>query len=322
MSKTAFVTGISGQDGFYLSENLLGRGYKVFGLVRRTSQPPLLPPGVTPILGDVTDLASLIGAMEQAGPDEVYNLAAQSYIVASYRSPVSTAEINGIGAANVFEATRLVVPKARVYQAGTSEMFGGLSPGPYYEATPFHPRSPYAAAKVYAHHTAVHYRERYGMYVCNGILFNHESPKRGLHFVTRKITHGLARVRYGLQTCVTLGDLTPKRDWGFAGDYVEAMRLMLQQPEPDDYVVGTGVSHSVGEVVNYVCQELNLDPEGAVVQSEADWRPTDVPVLTCDPSKAREVLGWEPKVDFYGLLDMMIDHDLGLAEAEAGDGNG
>lgn len=316
MTKTALITGVSGQDGHYLSEHLLGLGYEVYGLVRRTSAPPQVPDGIRVVDGDITDLSSVMKVVKEVHPDEIYNLAAQSHVGVSFASPFLTAQTNALGAHNVFEASHRVDEGIRIYQAGTSEMFGGLAAGPYNERTPFHPRSPYAASKVYAHHMAVHYRERFGMHISNGILFNHESVRRPAQFVTRKVTRGVARIKYGLQQTLTLGNLDAIRDWGFAGDYVRAMHLMVNHEKGDDFVVGTGASYSVRDLVNYACAVARVDPE-CVVGYSAEFRPTDVPALYSDPHKAMSTLGWYPTVRFFDLIEMMVYHDLALARKEA-----
>lgn len=306
----ALITGVTGQDGHYLSQYLQHLGYTVYGLVRHTSAPARVPQGVQVIEGDVTDLASLQRALQCAAPAEVYNLAAQSFVETSFKAPLHTADVNAIGAHNVLEAVKQVPPseRPRVYQAGTSEMFGGVS-GAISETTPFHPRSPYACAKVYAHHTAVHYREAHGMFVCNGILFNHESPLRGEQFVTQKIAKAAARIACGSEEKLILGTLTATRDWGFAGDYVKAMHLMLQAPEPDDYVIGTGESHSVLEWLDRSFAVVGLNYEDHVVTDPeyAQRRPSEVFHLRADAGKAGFVLGWKPEVRFEALVDMMVE---------------
>ncbi|MQL52650.1 GDP-mannose 4,6-dehydratase [Desulfofundulus thermobenzoicus] len=313
--KRALITGITGQDGSYLAEFLLGKGYRVYGLVRRSSagnperirhlegQVHLLP-------GDMLDQPSLVAALDQAEPDEVYNLAAQSYVGVSWQQPLLTAQVTGLGVTHLLEAIRTVNPKIRFYQASSSEMFGRVREIPQNENTPFYPRSPYGAAKVYAHHITVNYRESYGLFACCGILFNHESPRRGLEFVTRKVSDGVARIKLGLAGELRLGNLDSRRDWGYAGDYVEAMWLMLQQEEPGDYVIATGETHPVRELVETAFSHAGLDWRKYVVVDPALYRPAEVELLCGDYSRARDRLGWRPKVTFAELVQMMVDADL------------
>lgn len=315
MSKSALITGITGQDGSYLAELLLEKGYKVYGLVQRSATDPYenirhLLDKVTIIMGDLADTSSLIHAIKQSQPDEVYNLAAQSFVKASWDIPILTGDVTGISVTRVLEAIRIVKPDAKFYQASSSEMYGLVRETPQSETTPFYPRSPYGVAKVYGHWTTVNYRESYKMFACSGILFNHESPRRGREFVTRKIADAAARIKLGLEKELRLGNLDAKRDWGFAGDYVEAMWLMLQQDTPDDYVVGTGETHSVQEFVEAAFERVGLDWKQYVVQDEAFMRPAEVDLLLSDPSKAKKQLNWEPKVKFKELVNMMVDSSL------------
>jgi GDPmannose 4,6-dehydratase len=315
MTKTALITGITGQDGSYLAELLIGKGYKIFGLVRRSSSDNLhrlehLRPHLTLLQADLLDQSSLISAMEESQPSEVYNLAAQSFVPTSWQQPVLTAEFTALGVTRLLDAIRNVCPQARFYQASSSEMFGKVRETPQKETTPFHPRSPYGVAKVYGHYITVNYRESYGMFACSGILFNHESPRRGLEFVTRKITHGVARIKHGLDEELRLGNLEAKRDWGFAGDYVRAMWLMLQQEQPDDYVVGTGETHSVEEFVRIAFDHAGLDWRRHVVIDPRFYRPAEVDVLLGDASKARRKLGWQPQISFEQMVCAMVDADI------------
>ena len=315
MHKRAFITGVTGQDGSYLAELLLEKGYKVYALRRRTSIPILdniahIQDEIEFIEGDLLDLGSLIRAIQIAKPDEVYNLAAQSFVGSSWDQPILTGQVTALGVANMLEAVRIAKPDARFYQASSSEMFGKVQEVPQRETTPFHPRSPYGVAKVYGHWITVNYRESYGMFACSGILFNHESPRRGIEFVTRKVTDGVARIKLGLQNELRLGNLDARRDWGFAGDYVKAMWLMLQQDEPDDYVVATGETHSVQELVEIAFRHVGLDWRDHVVVDEKYVRPAEVDLLIGDASKAREKLGWRQEVSFEELVRMMVDSDL------------
>jgi GDPmannose 4,6-dehydratase len=315
MSKRAIITGITGQDGSYLAELLLGQGYEVFGVVRRLSAPNVwriehLLGRVTLLQADLLDQLSLIKAVDAVRPHEFYNLAAMSFVPASWDQPMLTGEFNSQGVTRCLEAIRQVDTSIRFYQASSSEMFGKVRQVPQNEDTPFYPRSPYGVSKVFGHYITVNYRESYGLYACAGILFNHESPRRGLEFVTRKVTDGVARVKLGLADTVSLGNLTAKRDWGFAGDYVRAMWTMLQQDAPDDYVVAMGVNHSVQELVELAFGHVGLDWREHVRQDPAFLRPAEVDLLIGDASKARRVLQWEPKVDFKGLIAMMVDADM------------
>ena len=315
MGKRALITGITGQDGSYLAELLLAKGYEVFGFVRRTSGDNLAR--LRPILddltildGDMIDLASMIRALDVARPDEVYNLAAQSFVGTSWTQPVSTTDFDALGTTRLLEAVRLRSPEARVYQASSSEMFGKVREVPQTEETPFHPRSPYGVSKVYSYWATVNYRESFDMYACNGILFNHESPRRGHEFVTRKISLAVAAIKAGRQKTLTLGNLDATRDWGFAGDYVKAMWLMLQQPVADDFVIATGEAHTVREFAQLAFAHAGLDWSDHVVADDGLRRPAEVDLLLGDPAKARAVLGWEPEVRFAELVAMMVDADL------------
>jgi GDPmannose 4,6-dehydratase len=318
--RRALITGVTGQDGSYLAELLLERGYEVFGLVRRSSSANLariqhLLPRLHLVQGDLLDQASLMRALGESRPQEIYNLAAQSFVPTSFDEPVHTAEITGIGVTRLLEALRHVAPQARFYQASTSEMFGHAAETPQRETTPFHPRSPYGVAKVYAHWITVNFRESYGLFATSGILFNHESPRRGTEFVTRKITRAAARIALGLERELVLGNLDARRDWGFAGDYVEAMWRMLQQEQPGDYVIATGVMHSVREVCELAFAEAGLDWQEHVRVDGAFQRPAEVHLLCGDASKARAELGWRPRVGFEELIRTMLRADL---EAERG----
>lgn len=315
--KRALITGITGQDGPYLAEFLLSKGYKVYGTVRRLSTPNLenirhIHEQIELLSADLLDTTSLTEAVEEAQPDEVYNLAAMSFVKASFEQPVLTGEFTALGVTRLLEAIRSVNPKIKFYQASSSEMFGKVTQTPQKETTRFHPRSPYGVAKIYGHYITLNYRESYDMFACCGILFNHESPRRGIEFVTRKITNGVARIKLGKQDKLILGDLSPKRDWGFAGDYVEAMWLMLQQDKPDDYVIGTGESHSVKEFVELAFKHVGItDWQNYVVASHPKYmRPAEVDYLIADYSKAKKVLGWKPKTTFKELVEMMVKADL------------
>jgi GDPmannose 4,6-dehydratase len=315
MAKRALITGITGQDGSYLAELLLDKGYDVFGAVRRTSAPNLwridhLLDRLTLRAADLLDQLSLIRVLDEVRPHEFYNLAAMSFVPASWDQPMLTGEFNALGVTRALDAVRQVDPTIRVYQASSSEMFGKVREVPQTELTPFYPRSPYGVAKVFGHYITVNYRESYGMFACSGILFNHESPRRGLEFVTRKVTDAVARIKLGRQQRLALGNLDAKRDWGFAGDYVRAMWLMLQQDEADDYVIATGVSHSVRDLVEEAFGHAGLDWQHHVVTDPALLRPAEVDHLVGDPAKARQRLGWAPTVDFAGLVKMMVDADL------------
>jgi GDPmannose 4,6-dehydratase len=312
---TALITGITGQDGSYLAEFLLGQGYKVVGMVRRSSTITFerihhIQDDITLIQGDLHDQSSLVDVMEQYSPDEVYNLAAQSFVPTSWTQPVLTGEVTALGVTRLLEAIRLVNPEARFYQASSSEMFGKVREVPQTEDTPFYPRSPYGVAKVYAHWITVNYRESYDMFACSGILFNHESPRRGIEFVTRKITYGVARIKLGRTKELRLGNLDARRDWGYAGDYVEAMWHMLQQDQPEDYVVGTGKTHAVRDLCQLAFGHVGLDYQDYVVQDPRFYRPAEVDLLVADASKSKNVLGWTPQVSFEDLVCMMVDADL------------
>lgn len=315
MTKTALITGITGQDGSYLAELLLEQGYRVCGVVRRSSTENFsriehLRGQVELFQADLLDQTSLAAVLREVSPDEVYNLAAMSFVPTSWQQPVLTAEFTALGVTRVLDALRQECPKARFYQASSSEMFGKVRETPQREETPFHPRSPYGVAKVYGHYLTVNYRESYGLFACSGILFNHESPRRGLEFVTRKITDAVARIKLGLATELRLGNLDAKRDWGFAGDYVRAMWLMLQQQEADDYVIGTGETHSVEEFVSIAFGHVGLDWRKYVIQDPRFYRPAEVDLLLADPSKAQARLGWRLEVSFDRLIRMMVDADM------------
>ncbi len=322
MTKTALVTGITGQDGSYLAEFLLEQGYEVIGMVRRTSTVSFeridkIQDRVTLVPGDLLDQTSMIDIMQEYQPDEIYNLAAQSFVPTSWKQPVFTGDCTAMGVTRVLEAMRNAVPRARFYQASSSEMFGKVQEVPQRETTPFYPRSPYGVAKVYGHWITVNYRESYDIFACSGILFNHESPRRGLEFVTRKVSHGVALIKLGLARDLHLGNLEARRDWGFAGDYVKAMWLMLQQDNPEDYVVGTGETHSVRELCEVAFDHVGLDWERYVVADRQFYRPAEVDLLVSDPSKARQNLGWQPTVTFEGLVRMMVDADMKQLQATA-----
>ena len=312
---TAIVTGVTGQDGSYLAEFLLTKGYRVIGMVRRSSTVTFgriehIQDDIEIIQGDLHDQSSLVSLLEEYAPDEVYNLAAQSFVPTSWKQPVLTGEVTALGVTRMLEAIRLVKPDTRFYQASSSEMFGKVREVPQTEETPFYPRSPYGVAKVYGHWITVNYRESYNLFACSGILFNHESPRRGLEFVTRKITHGVARIKLNLAKELRLGNLESRRDWGFAGDYVEAMWRMLQHDTPDDYVVCTGVTHSVREFCEAAFGHVGLNYEDYVVQDPRFYRPAEVDLLVGSREKAHKTLGWEPKVSFEELVQMMVDADL------------
>lgn len=318
--KKALITGITGQDGSYLADLLLDKGYEVYGLVRRTSSPNLenilhIRDRVKFVSGDLLDLASLCDVVKEVRPDEVYNLAAQSFVGASWKQPSLTGQVTGIGVANVLDAVRQNAPDARFYQASSSEMFGKVVETPQTETTPFYPRSPYGVAKLYGHWITVNYRESYSMDACSGILFNHESPRRGIEFVTRKITDAVARIHFGLQKELRLGNLDARRDWGFAGDYVKAMWLMLQQANVDDYVIATGETHTVREFLEICFNIVGLDYMDYVVVDPQFYRPAEVDLLLGDSSKAKEKLGWQPKVDLKRLAEMMVEADLARIHA-------
>ncbi len=311
----ALITGVTGQDGSYLAEFLLEKGYEVVGMVRRTSTVNFdrithLQDDIELVQGDLLDQVSLISILQRTRPDEVYNLAAQSFVPTSFEQPVLTGEFTALGVTRVLDAIRLVDGDIRFYQASSSEMFGKVREVHQNEKTPFYPRSPYGCAKVYGHWITVNYRESYDLFACSGILFNHESARRGLEFVTHKVTYGAARIKLGLANELRLGNLEARRDWGYAGDYVRAMWLMLQQDEPDDYVIGTGQTHSVRELCQVAFDYLGLDWQEYVISDPQFYRPAEVDLLVSDPSKARIKLGWEPIVSFEELIRMMVDADL------------
>lgn len=313
--KTALVTGITGQDGSYLAELLLAKGYRVVGVVRRSSTTPYeriahLVDRIELLSADLLDQTSLVDAMAEVHPDEIYNLAAQSFVATSWTQPVLTGEFTGLGVTRMLEAMRRVVPKARFYQASSSEQFGMVQETPQRESTPFYPRSPYGVAKVYAHWITVNYRESFGLYAVSGILFNHESPRRGLEFVTRKVTDAVARIKLGHAKEVRLGNLEARRDWGYAGDYVDAMWRMLQRETPGDYVIGTGETWSVRQLCEEAFSYVGLDYKDHVVTDAKFERPAEVELLVADPSKANRELGWTPNVRFRALVRMMVDADL------------
>ncbi len=315
MAKRALITGVTGQDGSYLAELLLDKGYDVWGVVRRSSSENYeriehLRDRLHFVQADLLDQPSLTQALLESEPDEVYNLAAQSFVPTSWTQPVLTAEFTAVGVTRLLEAVKQVDPKIRFYQASSSEMFGKVLEVPQTENTPFYPRSPYGVAKVYGHYITVNYRESYGMHCSSGILFNHESPRRGLEFVTRKVTDAVARIKLGLATELPMGNLDAKRDWGFAGDYVEAMWMMLQQSEGDDYVVATGETHTVERLVEVAFSHVGLNWKDHVTLDERFVRPAEVDLLIGDPAKAKAKLGWEPKVGFEQLVQMMVDSDL------------
>lgn len=319
--KTALITGITGQDGSYLAEFLLSQGYNVIGMVRRTSTINFdrlthFQDRITIVQGDLLDQMSLIGILQRYQPEEVYNLAAQSFVPTSWEQPVLTGEFTALGVTRLLDAIRIVNSGIRFYQASSSEMFGKVQAVPQNEKTPFYPRSPYGVAKVYGHWITVNYRESYNLFACSGILFNHESPRRGVEFVTHKVTLAAARVKLGLQNEVRLGNLDSQRDWGYAGDYVRAMWLMLQQDEPDDYVIATGETHSVRELCEVAFRRVGLNWEDYVVVDEQFYRPAEVDLLIGDASKAGTKLGWEPTVDFEALVCMMVDADLEAVKKE------
>ncbi|MBN1487556.1 MAG: GDP-mannose 4,6-dehydratase [Anaerolineae bacterium] len=322
MSKRrALITGITGQDGSYLADFLLEQGYEVIGMVRRTSTINFarihhIQDKITLVSGDLLDQGSILAILQEYKPQEIYNLAAQSFVPASWKQPVFTGEVTALGVTRMLEGIRTVNPEIRFYQASSSEMFGKVQEVPQKESTPFYPRSPYGVAKVYGHWITVNYRESYDLFACSGILFNHESPRRGLEFVTRKITYNVAKIKLGLSQQLALGNLDSKRDWGFAGDYVRAMWLMLQQDSPDDYVVGTGETHSVEELCETAFSYLGLDWHDYVIQDPRFMRPAEVDLLVSDPGKARRVLGWEPDVSFTELIQMMVDADLATLKKE------
>ena len=326
--KRALITGITGQDGSYLAEFLLEKGYEVHGMVRRSSTETFqrlagFRDDVVLHTGDLLDQRSLVDVLREADPDEIYNLAAMSFVAASWSQPVLTAEFTAVGVTRILEAMRETVPEARFYQASSSEMFGQVLEVPQNETTPFYPRSPYGVAKCYGHFITVNYRESYGLFAASGILFNHESRRRGLEFVTRKVTHGAAAIKLGLQEELALGNLDAERDWGYAKDYVEAVWLMLQHDEPDDFVIATGKVHSVRRLVDVAFEQVGLDPDDHIKIDERYMRPAEVEHLIGDPSKAREELGWEPRTSFEDMIRRMVDADLellgrGVAQQQAG----
>ncbi len=321
MAKRALITGITGQDGSYLAEFLLDQGYEIFGMVRRSSTVTFeriahLQDRITMVYADLLDQASMIEVLRKHEPHEVYNLAAQSFVPTSFSQPVLTGEVTALGVTRILDAIRLVNPAIRFYQASSSEMFGKVVEVPQRESTPFYPRSPYGVAKVYGHWITVNYRESYDLHASSGILFNHESPRRGLEFVTRKISYGVARIKLGQQQELRLGNLEAQRDWGFAGDYVKAMWAMLQQDEPDDYVVSTGETHSVREFCEIAFDQVGLDWNDFVVIDEAFFRPAEVDLLIGDPTKANKVLGWEAETSFDQLVRTMVDADLDFLQGK------
>ncbi len=318
--KTALITGITGQDGSYLAELLLDKGYKVYGMVRRSSTETFsrishIKDQIALRQADLLDELSLIKLLEDVQPDEIYNLAAMSFVPTSWDQPILTSEFTGTGVVRILEAMRRVCPKAKLYQASSSEMFGKVREVPQSEDTPFYPRSPYGVSKAFGHYITVNYRESYQLFAVSGILFNHESPRRGMEFVTRKVTHGAAAIKLGLTDELRMGNLDARRDWGFAGDYVEAMWLMLQQDQPDDFVIATGVDHSVRDLVVEAFAHVGLDWEKHVKIDPAFIRPAEVDLLLGNASKAERVLGWKPKTDFKGLVQMMVDADLARLQA-------
>ena len=315
-AKAALITGITGQDGSYLAELLLGKGYRVVGMTRRSStvaneRVAHLMDRIEMVEGDLLDQASLVEALRTSNPDEMYNLAAQSFVPTSWNQPVLTGEFTGLGVTRVLEAVRHVNPAIRFYQASSSEMFGKVREVPQNELTPFYPRSPYGVAKAYGHFLTVNYRESYGLFAVSGILFNHESPRRGLEFVSRKVTDGVARIANGLADTLAMGNLDAERDWGFAGDYVEAMWLMLQRDEPRDYVISTGEAHTVRELCRIAFDRVGLDYQRHVIVDPKLYRPAEVDHLRGDSTRARDELGWQPRVSFRDLIEMMVDADMG-----------
>ncbi|MFO7323316.1 MAG: GDP-mannose 4,6-dehydratase [Chloroflexota bacterium] len=320
--KRALITGITGQDGSYLAEFLLEMGYEVYGLVRRTSTPYFerirhIQDRITLVPGDMLDLTSLIDALRLARPHEVYNLAAQSFVPTSWNQPVFTGDVTALGVTRLLDAIRNVDPEIRMYQASSSEMFGKVQEVPQRETTPFYPRSPYGVAKVYGHWITVNYRESYNLHATSGILFNHESPRRAIEFVTRKVTWNVARISLGLAKELRIGNLDAQRDWGYAGDYVKAMWMMLQQDKPDDYVIATGQTHSVRRLCEVAFSCVDLNWEDYVVQDPQFMRPAEVDLLVGDPSKAKRVLGWEPSVTFEQLIEMMVKADYDTLKADS-----
>ena len=321
--KKALITGVTGQDGSYLAEFLLSQGYDVLGMVRRTSTVNFdrirhIQDKITIVQGDLLDQMSLLDILREHQPGEIYNLAAQSFVPTSWKQPVLTGEFTALGVTRVLDAMRIIDPEARFYQASSSEMFGQVREVPQTESTPFYPRSPYGVAKVYAHWITVNYRESYNLFACSGILFNHESPRRGLEFVTHKVTHGAARIKLGLDDELRLGNVDARRDWGYAGDYVQAMWLMLQQDQPDDYVIATGQTHSVQRLCEVAFGCLGLDWHKYVVSDPKFIRPAEVDLLVGDASKAHARLGWEPSITFEELIQMMVDADMKALQASTG----
>jgi len=322
--RKALITGITGQDGSHLAELLLDKGYQVHGMIRRASTENFhrldtVRDRVELHQGDLLDQTSVAKVLEKVTPDEVYNLAAMSFVPASWAQPVLTAEFTAVGVVRILDALRQYCPGARFYQASSSEMYGKVRETPQSESTPFYPRSPYGVAKVYGHHITVNYRESYNLFACSGILFNHEGPRRGMEFVTRKITHTVAKIKLGLANELRLGNLEAKRDWGFAGDYVRAMWMMLQRDQPDDFVIGTGETHKVQEFVDIAFDHVGLNWEKFVVIDPQFYRPAEVDLLQADPTRAREILGWEPEVSFPDLVRMMVDNDMALLRGQSKD---
>lgn len=318
---TALITGVTGQDGSHLADFLLDKGYRVFGLARRSSgdntqRLTSIREHITLLDGDLLDQSSLLRIVEQTQPDEVYNLAGMSFVPASWQQPVLTGEFTALGVTRILEALRQACPAARFFQASSSEMFGKVRESPQRETTPLHPRSPYGVAKTYGHFITINYRESFSLFACSGIMFNHEGPRRGLEFVSRKITHAVARIKLGLAEELRLGNLQARRDWGYAGDFVRAMWLMLQHDRPEDFVIGTGVTHSVQELVETAFDHVGLDWREYVTVDPALYRPAEVDVLQADPAKARRLLGWQPQVAFADLIGMMVEEDLNLLEKE------
>ncbi len=317
---TALITGITGQDGSYLAEFLLKKGYTVVGMVRRSSTVTFerlshIQDEITIVQGDLHDQSSLVALLEEYQPEEVYNLAAQSFVPTSWSQPILTGEVTALGVARLLEAIRQVNPKVRFYQASSSEMFGKVMEVPQRESTPFYPRSPYGVAKVYGHWITINYRESFDIFAASGILFNHESPRRGIEFVTRKIAYNVAKIKLGLARELRLGNLEARRDWGYAGDYVEAMWMMLQHHTPDNFVIGTGETHSVREFCELAFGYVGLNYEDFVVQDQRYYRPAEVDLLISDPTKAHKELGWKPKVSFKELVEMMVEADLRLLQS-------
>ncbi len=322
-SKKALITGVTGQDGSYLAEFLLSKGYDVLGMVRRTSTVNFdrirhIQDKITIVPGDLLDQMAILYILREHRPEEIYNLAAQSFVPISWKQPVLTGEFTALGVTRVLDAMRIINPEARFYQASSSEMFGQVREVPQTESTPFYPRSPYGVAKVYAHWITVNYRESYDLFACSGILFNHESPRRGLEFVTHKVTYGAARIKLGLADELRLGNVDARRDWGYAGDYVQAMWLMLQQDQPDDYVIATGQTHSVQRLCEVAFSYLGLDWRKYVVSDPKFIRPAEVDLLVGDASKAHARLGWEPSITFEDLIQMMVDADMKALQASTG----